>query len=159
MTAAVQANNFRISLEQLPTFFEFATRRASETGESVDYLVDSIVRGIGRKSAMILDNLGISASELNEELAKTPDYAVAVGTIIQREMAKAGEYTETAADAANRYRASLENFKTSFANSKLTGWLAKEWDEGAKMLDTLGSDYFTFWQKLGFVLRDNCEVS
>lgn len=160
MTAAVQSNNFKISLEQLPRFFEFATRRASETGEGVDYLVDSIVRGIGRKSAMILDNLGISASELNEELRLTPDYATAVGTIIQREMAKAGEYTETAADAINRYKASLENFKTSWSQSGASKWITKELEYASDFLDVAGSDYFTFWEKLGPILkRDLSELT
>jgi len=112
MAKAVQANNFRISLENLPTYFEFAQQRARATGESVDYLVDSIVRGIGRKSALILDNLGISLSELNEQLAKTPDYADAVGAIIQREMAKSGTYIETTADKIEQLKTSMTNLKT-----------------------------------------------
>ena len=43
MQSAVQARNFKIPLEQLGGFFEFATQRASETGESVDHLVNSII--------------------------------------------------------------------------------------------------------------------
>ena len=73
MQRAVQANNFKLPLDQLATYFKFATQRAAETGESVDYLVDSIVTGIGRKSVMIMDNLGISALELQEETKKTAE--------------------------------------------------------------------------------------
>ena len=111
MTYAVRANNFKISLQQLPTYFEFASKRARETGESVDYLVESIVTGIGRKSALILDNLGISSSELNEQLKKTPDYADAVGAIIAKNMKDAGGYIDSAADKAARLNATLENNK------------------------------------------------
>ena len=68
MKAAVQANNFKIPLDQLGSLFNFAYERAKATGQSVDYLVNSIVVGIGRKSPLILDNLGISAVELKEKL-------------------------------------------------------------------------------------------
>ena len=51
MKAAVRANNFKVPLSKLATFFEFATKRSAETGESVDYLVNSIVDGIGRNIA------------------------------------------------------------------------------------------------------------
>ncbi len=86
MKNTVKASNFRIPLEQLATYFKFATIRASETGESVDYLVDSIVTGLGRKSVMILDNLGFSAAEIREEMAKGGDMAAAIGKIIERSM-------------------------------------------------------------------------
>jgi len=50
MKAAVQANNFKIPLETLGTLLQFAGNRALETGEDFDYLLDSIVNGLGRKS-------------------------------------------------------------------------------------------------------------
>lgn len=90
MKNAVRANNFRIPLENLSSYLKFAQQRAKETGESVDYLVDSIVIGVGRKSPLILDNLGISALEIREEFAKTGDMAKAVANIIDREMASSG---------------------------------------------------------------------
>lgn len=49
MKAAVQANNFQIPVENLAKLFQFATLRAQQTGQSVDYLVESIILGIGRK--------------------------------------------------------------------------------------------------------------
>lgn len=63
MTAAVQANDFRIPLEDLGKYLEFAQLKAQQTGQSVDYMTNSIVTGLGRKSPLILDNLGISAAE------------------------------------------------------------------------------------------------
>ena len=56
-----------IDLKNIPTLLEFARLRARETGEDVNFLVDSIVRGIGRKSILILDNLGLSMNDLRRE--------------------------------------------------------------------------------------------
>jgi hypothetical protein len=126
MQNAVKANNFQIPLDQLGKLFAFANQRARETGESVDYLVDSIVLGIGRKSPLILDNLGISAIRLREEFkglgvesAGVGDVAAAVGRIIDEEMGKAANSTTEAADAADRAAATYENLKVELGQ-KLT---------------------------------------
>lgn len=117
MQTAVQANNFKIPLNQLATYLKFATNRAIETGESVDYLVQSIILGIGRKSPLILDNLGISASELREELAKTGDMGKAVGNIINKSMSEAGDAIETSAVKVQRLSAAWKDLKTAYGNS------------------------------------------
>ena len=39
--------------------------------KSVDFLVNSIVTGIGRKSVLILDNLGLSAVDVNEKFKES----------------------------------------------------------------------------------------
>lgn len=109
MQQAISAVNLGIDKNQLATYFEFATVRARETGQSVDYLVNSIVTGVGRKSALILDNLGISTLRLSEELQKGGTYAEAVGRIIQEEMAKAGEVVETAAEKQEQLNVELKN--------------------------------------------------
>lgn len=111
MKAAVRANNFQIPLEQLGTLLEFAQRRAEETGESVDYLTESIVMGIGRKSVMILDNLGLSAIRVREEFKKTGDMAKAVAKIASEEMSKMGTSGESMVKTIGSLTASWENFK------------------------------------------------
>lgn len=113
MKRAVQAQNFKISLEALPKLLEFAAQRARETGESVDYLVESLVLGIGRKSVMILDNLGLSAIEVREEFQKTGDMAVAVGNIINREQAANGVMLETTADKLAQVTTRWENMSAA----------------------------------------------
>lgn len=133
MSAAVRANNFHISLEALPKYFQFAQQRARATGESVDYLVESIVMGIGRKSAMILDNLGISLNDINEELKKTPDYATAVGNIMDREMAKGGEAVATTADSLAQLQAAMTNLKAE-AGDIIIDVLAKPLARSAESL-------------------------
>lgn len=71
MKAANMAKDFRIPLEDLGKYLEFAQLKAQQTGQSVEYMTNSIVTGLGRKSVLILDNLGLSAAEINEQMAKT----------------------------------------------------------------------------------------
>jgi hypothetical protein len=113
MQKAIQARNFKIPLEELATYFQFATNRAIQTGESVDYLVDSIITGIGRKSVLVMDNLGISAAQLQEEVKKTGDFGRAAGEIIKRELEKAGEVVDTTATKFATLGASIKNIKTA----------------------------------------------
>lgn len=109
MKAAVKFNDFNLPVEQLGTMLAFAQQKAKDTGQSVDYMVDSIVTGLGRKSLMILDNLGLSAAEIKEKMKETGDMTTAVGAIIREQMGKAGDYVETAADRAAKANADLEN--------------------------------------------------
>ena len=112
MQKAVQAKNFKIPLEQLATYFEFATKRAIQTGESVDYLVDSIITGIGRKSVLVMDNLGISAVALQDEVKRVGDFGAAAGNIIQRELTAMGDVTDTAATSISQLATAWKELKT-----------------------------------------------
>ena len=109
MKAAVKFNDFKLPLEELGTMLAFAQQKAKDTGQSVDYMVDSIVTGLGRKSLMILDNLGLSAAEIKDKMKETGDMTKAVGAIIREQMAKAGDYVETAADRAKKADVELKN--------------------------------------------------
>ena len=157
MQTAVRASNFKIPLDQLATYLRFATDRAIETGESVDYLVNSLVLGIGRKSPLILDNLSISTVRLREELAKTGDMAKAVGNIIEEEMKKGGDAIETSAVKTQKLGAAWKNFMTSVGDTsvvKSTGdaivstltYIADSFDA------LINSERLSTWQKfLGFL--------
>ena len=109
MKAAVKFNDFNLPVEELGTMLAFAQQKAKDTGQSVDYMVESIVNGLGRKSLMILDNLGLSAAEIKEEMKKTGDMPTAVGAIIRKQMSEAGDYVETAADRAAQANVDLQN--------------------------------------------------
>ena len=90
-------------------------------------MVDSIVTGLGRKSLMILDNLGLSASEVKDKMAETGDMTKAVGEIIRQQMQKAGDYVETAADRATQANVELENAMLELGQAMketfgFTGW-------------------------------------
>jgi len=112
MQTAVQAKNFRIPMDVLAKGLEFAQRRAQETGQSVDYMVDSFVTGLGRESVKILDNLGISTIELNKKNKELGSMAAAVGAIMDAEMAKAGDRVETVSMKLDQQRAAVTNLKT-----------------------------------------------
>lgn len=116
MKAAVQSDKFGLKTSALPTLLEYAGRVAKDTGQSVDYLVNSIVTGIGRKSPLILDNLGISASALKEALggvamesASVAQVTEAVGKIARRELDKMGKDTNTLAESWLKVKAAITN--------------------------------------------------
>lgn len=132
MKAAVKFNDFKLPVEELGTMLAFAQQKAKDTGQSVDYMVDSIVTGLGRKSLMILDNLGLSAAEIKEKMAQTGDMTKAVGEIIREQMSKAGNYIETAADQATQADVRLKNAMTDLGNT----------------LTPLSNDFGNFWNEL-----------
>lgn len=109
MKAAVKAKDFHIPLEDLGKYLAFAQLKAQQTGQSLDYMVDSIVMGLGRESPKILDNLGLSATEIKEQTKKTGDFMKGVAKIVENELAEAGETYISAADRAARRTTELEN--------------------------------------------------
>ena len=119
MQTAVKAENFRIPMDVLAKGLDFAQRRAQATGESVDYMVDSFVTGLGRQSVKILDNLGISAAELKERMAEGATMAEAVGQIMDEEFKKVGERVTTTSMKVDQQRASITNLKTEIGEKLL----------------------------------------
>lgn len=127
MTAAVKANDFRIPLEDLGKYLEFAQLKAQQTGQSVDYMTDSIVTGLGRKSPLILDNLGISAAEISEKTKETGDFMKAVAEIVDTQLAEAGETYISAADRATQKTVELQNAQKALGDEILP--LKEQWDD------------------------------
>lgn len=127
MTAAVKANDFRIPLEDLGKYLEFAQLKAQQTGQSVDYMTDSIVTGLGRKSPLILDNLGISAAEISEKTKETGDFMKAVAEIVDTQLAAAGETYISASDRAAQKTVELQNAQKALGDEILP--LKEQWDD------------------------------
>lgn len=124
MKRAVTASNFGIPVKELGVLLEYAGKVAQDTGQDVDYLVNSIVTGIGRKSPLILDNLGISAVKLKEKLgglsteqASVGKMTEAVASIARDYMTEFGGMVDTNATKVARITAEWENFKKSLATS------------------------------------------
>ena len=136
MKQAIKAENFKIPMDTLAAGLEFATKRAAETGESVDYLVNSFVTGLGRKSILILDNLGISASALNAEVEKTGDFMKAVENITRQELTKMGDVILTDAQKMAQLQANITNAKTELGNIVLKG-IMPFIDAGNKLFENL----------------------
>ena len=127
MKQAIKFENFKLPLEDLATYLAFAQQKAKDTGESVDYMVTSITTGLGRQSKQILDNLGISAAELTKRMNEGADMTKAVADIIREEMAKAGDYVETAADRAALAAAKATDEMEKFGRSAAP--IAEEWGQ------------------------------
>lgn len=145
MQRTLQATNLGVSVQQLPRLFEFAAARAQQTGESVDYLVDSIVRGIGRKSPLILDNLGISAIRLKEKFngaalasQSVGDVTKAVAEIAEEELTKIGGFAETSATKVDQLTVAWEKAKTSFSERFETSGAIEFF---TNFFDTLGNTF------------------
>lgn len=122
MQRTLQATNLGVSVEHLAVLFEFAATRAQQTGESVDYLVDSIVRGIGRKSILVLDNLGLSATRLRQQFdgAAIASKSVAevtegVAEIARVELEKMGGFLETSATQVSQLGVSWKGLREEIA--------------------------------------------
>ena len=129
MKQAVQAKNLGVPIENLASLFAFATQRAADTGEEVSHLVQSITVGIGRKSSLILDNLGISAIALKEalggvglETASVGDIAEAVGKIASQSMADIGDTALTSAQKIAIMTADIQNMKIEIGKNLLPLW-------------------------------------
>ena len=109
MKQAVKFNDFKLNIDEMGTLLAFAQQKAKDTGQDIDYMVDSIVTGLGRKSLPILDNLGLSAAEIKEKMKESGDMTKAVSEIIKEKMKEAGGYVETAADRAKQKEVELQN--------------------------------------------------
>lgn len=111
MQMAVRAKNFKIPMDVLAKGLKFATQRAVETGESVDYLVESFVIGLGRESVKILDNLGISTLEIQKKTKEVGDMTKAVGMIMDEAFENAGEQVVTTSMKIDQQKTAITNLK------------------------------------------------
>jgi len=165
MKRAVSANNLGLPIQNLASLFEFATKRAQDTGESVDYLVNSIVTGIGRKSPLILDNLGISAIQLREKLngvgmesASVADVAAAVGEIAAESMRQSGEIIETNAVKMQQLKTAWDDWKLSISQSDtVLNFVSESLKEVMALGTIFTSSSVSGWQKIKALLFDSRE--
>ena len=127
MKSAVKFNDFNLNLDELGTMLAFAQQKAKDTGQSIDYMVDSIVTGLGRKSLMILDNLGLSATEIKDRMGDAGDMTKAVGEIIRDQMQNAGDYVETAADRAAKATVDAKNKMEEMGRAAMPA--AEQWEK------------------------------
>ena len=109
MKAAVKAKDFRIPLDDLGKYLSFAQLKAQQLDVSVQQMTDDIVTGLGRQSPQILDNLGLSATEISEKTKETGSFMKSVASIVENELAEAGETYISAADRAAQKTTSLQN--------------------------------------------------
>ena len=137
MTAASRAALFDIPLDKLNELMHISMASATAMGQSVEYMFDSIVTGIGRGQPLIIDNLGLTlkVGQATEEYAKTLGKSADELTVNERKMAvlnatleAGGALMEKVGDAAleltdaqrwEQMRASMTNMKKEIGVSLL----------------------------------------
>ena len=160
MKSTLDADDFKINLNNLPLYFAYARKEVQETGGSVTDLVNKLVKGIGKESKKVLTELGISTKDFNEQLKLTPDYVTAVNTIIKERMIEAGTYIETASDVTARWSARWDNFKASAGGvldkvltsispvlEDIWNWLGKLWDTSTAFLLDFINGWITLYNE------------
>ena len=117
MQSAVKGSKFGIDAQKMPELLKFAGQAAKDMGEDVGVLSEKISTAIGRKSLLILDDFGITATQvkaalggMSAEAATVDQLTDAVLKIAEGQMQN---YTNTldAADAYNVLLSTIENVK------------------------------------------------
>lgn len=115
--------------DQLPSAFQYLGKVAAASGQDMGFMLDSLVKGVGRLSPMILDNLGIQVNltEANEayakQLGKSSDELTKseqqIG-MMNMVMAKLQANTAAMPDIAGSAAAQFASFNTTMVNLKNT---------------------------------------
>jgi xanthosine utilization system XapX-like protein len=113
--------------EQLPNAMQYLSKVSASTGQDMDYLMDSLVRGVGRMSPMILDNLSVQvslaeaterASEMfgveADELTKTQQQMGMMNIVMER----LAENTDAMPDVSESAAAGFARLRATFQNVK-----------------------------------------
>lgn len=113
--------------KNLPDAMGFLGKVSAATGEDMGFLMDSLIRGVGRLSPLILDNLGIQV-DLNQAYE---DYANKLGistsemsksqqqaALMEQVMAKLQENTQNMPDVAGSAAQQFAQFSVAIQNAK-----------------------------------------
>lgn len=122
LAASLVGTNFAV---KLPEAFEYLGKVSAATGQSMDYMLDSLVRGVGRLSPLILDNLGIQV-DLTEAYEA---YAKEVGKSVE-ELSKQEQQTavlnmtmqklqQNTAAMSGEFGSATGSIKTAMENAKV----------------------------------------
>lgn len=104
--------------DQLPTAMGYLSKVSAATGQDMGYMIDSLVKGVGRLSPMILDNLGIQvalsdatarAAEMfgveADQLTKAQIQAGMMDVVLEKLAANTASMPEVAGTAAQQWAA------------------------------------------------------
>jgi len=112
---------------QLPDAMGYLSKVSAATGQDMGFMMDSLVKGVGRLSPMILDNLGIQVS-LEEATARAAEMFGVEATELTKAQTQAGmmdvvlaklkENTAAMPEVAGSTAASMAALSTTFADVK-----------------------------------------
>ena len=132
--------------DDLPRALEILQRVAAATGQPMDYLLNSLITGVGRLSVRLLDNLGITANltDVYAEWADANDRTVDSMTRSEQQMAvynfvmdQLALKTATMADMSDTALQSVGNLSVEFRN--MAGELGEQLLPSLKLVtDSLG---------------------
>ena len=126
-------DSFGLERDKMPDLYEQAAKASLRTGDSMDQLLDSAVRGIARLSPRIIDNMGIQV-ELSEATQVAADRFGVEAKAIDETQKKAGLLSVVLRELGklnkdvnlNRSRvASMKSLSTAFTNFK--NQMAQDW--------------------------------
>jgi len=112
---------------QLPGAMGYLSKVSAATGEDMGFMMDSLVRGVGRLSPMILDNLGVQVdlTTANEtyatQIGKTVDELTKQeqqAALMAQVMEKLGENTATLPDVTESANAKMKAMQATLINVK-----------------------------------------
>lgn len=126
---------------QLPDAMSYLSKVSAATGQDMGFMMDSLVKGVGRLSPMILDNLGIqvNVTEANEAYAKT--------------LGKSADQLTKSEQQAAMMNQVLEKLKTNTAAMPdVTGSATQKWasfqTKLADFKDKIGVKLLPFFERM-----------
>lgn len=138
MQQALRAKNFGISVKDLGTYLEFAAIRAQQTGESIDYMVNSIILGLGRGSIKILDNLQVNIAKIKETVKETGvTLQEAFRQQVLEQMNTLGGYAKTSKTEVELLESALYNLRLEVSRKAESGGFISFLTEQVKSLSFL----------------------
>lgn len=143
----------------LPEAMGYLGKVSAATGESMDYMMTSMVRGIGRLSPLILDNLGIqvdlaqayedyaaSVGKSTDELSKSEQQTAATIQVMRLLKENTASMSDEFGTTGDRIKAAMENAKVAIGTNlvgalqgagdalvPLIGNFSKLFDEGESL--------------------------
>jgi len=142
---------------QLPQAFEYLGKVSAATGTDMNYLLDSLVRGVGRLSPLILDNLGIQVSlteayeaygreigKSSEALSKSEQQTAVSIAVMQKLKENTASMSDEFGTAGQRIKTAMENAK-DVIGSGLVGAL----DSASRKLDPVITKFGELFEEGG----------
>lgn len=120
---------------QLPEAMQYLSKVAAATGQDMNYMLDSLVTGVGRVSPMILDNLGVqvnlteatqkyadSVGKSVDQLSKSEQQTAIMNAVLEKlkvNTESMPDVTDTAAMAFGRWDAKMKNMRVELGKKFL----------------------------------------
>jgi methyl-accepting chemotaxis protein len=153
---------------QLPEAMQYLSKVSAATGEDMDFMLNSLVTGVGRMSPMILDNLGIQV-QLSEataraadmfgveasQLTKAQQQAGMMNVILQKleeNTANMPDVTGTAATSIGELKARMQDLKDQIGLALLPA-IQPLLEVFIELAETKGPKIIEFFQQVSEVIQ------